>query len=136
MNQGIGALHRAFSNRVDSAVPQQRTPAAGRGGFLDALKERMDSDAPKLKLSKHAEDRLHDRNIELSDNDMNRLGRAAEKAAAKGARMGLMMMGNVNLIVSLQNRTVVTAMAPESEGDVMYTNIDSAVMVGEGQETM
>ena len=51
------------------------------------------------------------------------------KAAAKGARSSLLVMKDVALIVSVTNRTVITAVDGSSLKDNVFTNIDSAVIV-------
>ena len=135
LSQLIGA-QRAASAATARTRPatSPRPNATGQGEFLEALRERMQSETSGLRLSRHAAERLSDRRIELSGADLERLERATEKAAAKGAREALMMMGNLNLIVSLQNRTVVTAMEAGTADDTVYTNIDTAVIVGDGSD--
>ncbi|MHC4886822.1 MAG: TIGR02530 family flagellar biosynthesis protein, partial [Planctomycetota bacterium] len=80
------------------------------GAFQQLLQENIGAKESSLNFSRHAQERLQDREIALTSDDLSRLERATDKAAAKGAHTGLMMMGNLNLIVSVQNRTVVTAM--------------------------
>ncbi|MPN53289.1 hypothetical protein SDC9_200953 [bioreactor metagenome] len=74
--------------------------------------------------------RLESRNIKLNPTDMDKLNRAIEKAAQKGARESLVLMNNdLALIVSVKNKTVITAMDGTSIKDNVFTNIDSAVIV-------
>ena len=61
---------------------------------------------------------------------MNQLKSAVDKAAQKGARESLILMNNdLALVVSVTNRTVITAMDGASIRDNVFTNIDSAVIV-------
>ena len=61
---------------------------------------------------------------------MNQLKSAVDKAAQKGARESLILMNNdLALVVSVTNRTVITAMDGSSIRDNVFTNIDSAVIV-------
>lgn len=82
-----------------------------------------------LKFSAHARERLQMRNIQLSAGDLSRLSSAVDKAASKGARESLLVMDHVAMIVSVTNRTVITALTGESMKDNVFTNIDSAVIV-------
>ncbi|MGI6093387.1 MAG: flagellar protein [Veillonellaceae bacterium] len=83
-----------------------------------------------VKFSQHAMQRLENRNIRLNQTDMDKLNRAVEKAAQKGAKESLVLMNNdLALIVSIKNKTVITAMDGTSIKDNVFTNIDSAVIV-------
>ncbi len=82
-----------------------------------------------LKLSAHAERRLKERNIILNSEDMAKIGDAVTKAAAKGSRESLVMYGNIALVASVKNRTLITAMDGDSLQEHVFTNIDSAVIV-------
>lgn len=133
MNSLAGALSRLIPAQADSATRLAGTAAKGADhlGFKGALKEKMDISSANLQFSKHASARLSDRHIDLSEKDLERLSRATDKAAEKGSKDALMMLGNLNLIVSVNNRTVVTAMQAGEVGDAVYTNIDTAVVVGD-----
>lgn len=135
MSGFTGALQNLMpaSAVAGSAKAQARTDstaAASQGSFTDALNASI-GQGGSLKFSKHAANRLKDRDISLTDGQLASLDRAADKAAEKGARDALMMLGNLNLIVSIGNRTVVTAMQPGESEDAVYTNIDTAVIVGD-----
>ena len=82
-----------------------------------------------LKFSAHAKERLSLRNINLSEGDLARLNEAVNKAASKGARQSLLVMDSQAFIVSVPNRTVITALDGGSMKENVFTNIDSAVIV-------
>lgn len=82
-----------------------------------------------LKLSNHAAKRLEQRGIELKTEQMEKIGSALDKAAAKGAKESLILMQDMAFIVNVKNRTVVTAMDSESMKDNVFTQIDSAVII-------
>jgi flagellar operon protein len=82
-----------------------------------------------LKLSNHAAKRLEQRGIELKTEQMQQIGTALDKAAAKGAKESLILMKDMALIVNVKNRTVVTAMDSESMKNNVFTQIDSAVII-------
>jgi flagellar operon protein len=82
-----------------------------------------------VKFSQHALERLKARNITLSANDQANLEGAVNSVAMKGCKDSLVMMGDVALIVSIKNRTVVTAMDKSQMQGNVFTNIDSAVFL-------
>ena len=51
-----------------------------------------------------------------------------EKARAKGGKETLILLDNVALVVSVANRTVITAMDGDNLRDNVFTQIDSAVI--------
>ncbi|MBX3118797.1 MAG: hypothetical protein KF784_07000 [Fimbriimonadaceae bacterium] len=83
----------------------------------------------RLKLSGHAETRLQSRNIQLEGDQWERVMQGVEKAAVKGAKESLVMVDDVALVVSVKNRTVITAVDKQMLKDNVFTNIDSAVIV-------
>jgi len=115
---------------VRTSEPQQATrqprrvaePVASAASFQQVLK------VAALRFSKHAQDRLAERGLRLSTNDMQRLEGAVDKAAAKGARDSLVLMDDLALVVSVRNRTVVTAVEAGSGQERVFTNIDSVVL--------
>lgn len=100
-------------------------PASGQPSFGQVLTEELSG----LKFSQHAIQRLNSRNIQLDGNDLAKLSGAVDKAAQKGARDSLILMNNLALVVSVKNRTVITAMDGTNIRDNVFTNIDSAVIV-------
>ncbi|MCW2925855.1 MAG: hypothetical protein JWM98_3259 [Thermoleophilia bacterium] len=81
-----------------------------------------------IKWSAHALARLKQRGIELTDAQHTRLETAVDKAVAKGAKDSLVLLDDNALVVSAQNRTVITALGTHQARENVYTNIDSAVI--------
>lgn len=81
-----------------------------------------------MKFSKHANQRLENRNIELSKDQLERLNQGVGQARTKQIQESLVMMDNLAFIVNVKNNTVVTAMEQGESGQV-FTNIDGAVIV-------
>ena len=52
-----------------------------------------------------------------------------EKAAEKGAKQSLFMLRDVAMVVSIKNRTVITAVDRDSMKENVFTNIDSAAVI-------
>ena len=110
--------------------PQPQKPASGQvsnSSFAQVLDEKLPSQG--IKFSQHAQERLKSRNIVLSANDMANLEGAVNNVAQKGGKESLVMMKDAALVVSIKNRTVVTALdRGQMQGNV-FTNIDSAVVI-------
>lgn len=99
--------------------------------FSDILKEKSQIVLPKenVKFSKHAQLRLTDRKIDLSDEQIMRLNEATQKASAKGIKESLVLVDSLAFIVNIPNNTVVTALDRAESLDNVFTNIDGAVIV-------
>lgn len=85
------------------------------------------AESSELKFSKHANERLASRNIDLSDEQLQRLENGAKKASEKGINESLVMVDDLAFIVNIKNNTVVTAV--NNGEDKVFTNIDGAVIV-------
>ncbi|MBN1826860.1 MAG: hypothetical protein JW958_11395 [Candidatus Eisenbacteria bacterium] len=81
----------------------------------------------QLKFSQHAQQRLHSRNVNLGESELSRLGDAVGRAGEKGAKESLVLLDELAFVVSVKNRTVVTAMQSRQSSGV-FTAIDSAVI--------
>lgn len=122
--------------RIPKGVPIQPTgpkqtprtrPGAGQdGSFAKILDTKLQSG--KVKFSAHATKRLEARNIRFTDEQLHNLEEAVEKARSKGGRETLILLDDVALVVSVANRTVITAMNGDNLKDNVFTQIDSAVI--------
>ena len=101
------------------------TPKNG-GGFAGVLESRLNDS--KVRFSGHALERLKERGIKLGENELAKLEGAVSSVAAKGGNESLIMVGDAALLVSVKNRTVITAFDRNNlEGNV-FTRIDSAAI--------
>lgn len=100
--------------------------------FDDILKQKQQvgiNKTTELKFSKHASARLVERNINLTNEQFERLENGTKKAEEKGINESLMIMDDLTFIVNIKSNTVVTAMDQESNNGNVFTNIDGAVIV-------
>jgi len=80
-----------------------------------------------FKFSKHALERLEERKIELTTQEVDKISNAITKAATKGIKETLIIMDNKAFIASVPNRTVITAATDKQLKDNVFTNIDGAI---------
>jgi len=102
-------------------------PGQPGGSFSDVLQKTLQQE-DGLRFSAHAMKRLDDRNIELSLNEMQRLSEGVKRVEEKGGRNSLIMIDDRAFLVSVPNRTVVTAMPKDSSMGNVFTNIDSVLI--------
>ena len=83
----------------------------------------------ELKISSHAANRLKERDIKLSENDLSKIKTAVEDIRVKGGREALILYNNVAYITSVKNNTVITAIDSENLKNNVFTNIDSTIIL-------
>jgi len=115
--QGVGAPGKV------SSVETSPKPKGGTS-FEAVLRREMGG----VRFSAHAEERLRSSRIVLTPEHVQRLNGAVSKAEAKGARESLILIDDLALVVSIKNRTVITAIGPDRLKENVFTNIDSAVI--------
>lgn len=96
--------------------------------FSEHLKQATNS-AEMLKVSKHANERLAERNITISELEWERVSTKVNEAKAKGVKESLVLMDKAALIVSTKNSTVITAMDRMEAKDQLFTNIDGTIVL-------
>ncbi len=109
--------------------PVQIPPGQSFRSVLGGISAAAPPVAEPLKFSAHAMQRLQSRNISLSSEDVAKMNDMADKAAAKGAKNSLFIMRDVAMVVSIKNRTVITAVDSDSMKENVFTNIDSAALI-------
>lgn len=80
-----------------------------------------------VQFSKHASNRLENRNLNLSTEQIKRVEQGILKAKQKGVTDSLVLVDDIALVVNIKNNMVVTAI--QNNSDKIYTNINGAVIV-------
>jgi flagellar operon protein len=115
--------------RIGGTVPPPGAAAAPRpvgASFGDVLAERVA--AAPVRFSGHALQRIERRGISVDPSVLARLGDGVSRAAAKGSRDSLVLVDQTAFVVSVPNRTVITAVDRDHMREHVFTNIDSAVI--------
>ena len=107
----------------ENKIPQQGM------SFEEILHKQGTRSIETVRFSKHAANRLNDRKIELTDEQLERLNDATRKAGEKGIRDSLVLIDQLAFIVNTKNNMVITAMDQTEADENIYTNIDGAVII-------
>lgn len=113
--------------RIERPQAQKPVGQTANSPFAKVLDQKIPSQG--VKFSQHAQDRLKARNITFTATDLANLEGAVNSVAQKGGKESLVMMGDSALVVSVKNRTVVTALDRTQMRGNVFTNIDSAVII-------
>ena len=125
----IRRIQGALEGLPAGAGPEKAKPRAeGSGDFARALEEAKGRPEP-LHFSAHALQRMNQRGIELTPLELEKLEGAVDTAANKGSRSSLVLLDERAFIISVANRTVITALEGSDMKDQAVTQIDSAVIL-------
>lgn len=109
----------------NNKLTQQKNNETANTQFQNLLNEAQQ----KLKISKHASQRITQRNINISDVEWNKIEEKMQVAKSKGLNESLFLTQNAALIINVKNAIVVTALNRTEASNQIFTNIDSAILI-------
>ena len=123
--------------KVNPAVQggaEQGSARVGRGQGaslpMDTFQALLNQAESRTRFSAHAKARIEQRGVDLTADDLTRIDDAVDRMAAKGVRDALIYMSHgLAMVVSVKNRTVITALDDASAKENIFTNIDSAAIL-------
>ncbi len=83
----------------------------------------------KLTISKHAKERMVQRNIQISEDRWAHIEEKILEAGKMGVNDSLVLLQDAALIVSAKNNTVITAMGREEASTHIFTNINGTILL-------
>ena len=98
--------------------------------FADILEARLP--AGTVKMSPDVTAALQLAGIELTPMELDRLGRGIDKLADEGSQEGLLLGDKAGFVVDVPTRTLKTAVPVDEVKNKVFTDIDSAIVIGEG----
>ncbi|MFD2704802.1 TIGR02530 family flagellar biosynthesis protein [Salibacterium lacus] len=129
MSSGIqpGGLHQ-LPHPATSPPKQKAEPSPSGPSFQELLNGQLEKTA-ELKVSRHAQKRLHDRDVIVTEEQWQKISDKLEEARTKGVKDAVVFTDDSALVVSAKNHTVITAMQRDEAADHIFTNIDGTINV-------
>lgn len=128
INSNMLSIEQATNLLLQNSQKKADNYHEGKKISFQEILEQKANISSEVKFSKHANQRLESRNINLSKEQLGRLNQGVTQARDKSINESLVMMDNLAFIVNVKNNTVVTALE-QSEQNNIFTNIDGAVIV-------
>lgn len=82
-----------------------------------------------IKLSTHAAKRISERNLQMDNEEYNKIKDAITKLREKGGKNSLVVTSKAAYIVDVNNNKVITAIDKESIQENVFTKIDSTMVL-------
>ena len=117
------------TERLSNTANQEKTANStekSESSFQDLLNQQIKN---TVTFTKHASIRKEQRNIEVTENDLEKLGNACDQAQEKGIGNALIMMDNSAFIVNAADKRVITVMDKNEMKNKLFNDIDGAVFI-------
>lgn len=121
----VNIQHIPYHPPIQPTV-KQNSSQISKQSFIDHLKQ---ATGESLKISKHASERLNERNISISDREWQQITEKVFEAKDKGVKQPLVLLEQAALIVSAKNATVITALDRTEARQQLFTNIDGTIIL-------
>ncbi len=114
---------------------QVKNGETAEGSFVDFLQQlRQEDPESGVKISSHAQKRIQSREITVDETTLKTLDQVLALGTEKGSRSTLVMAKNQAFILSIKDRTLVTALKKEEMDQYYFTNIDSVFISTEEKD--
>lgn len=118
-------IHHLYHPTIyDQAVKHRQKTAESRKNFSEVLANRQ-----TVKVSKHAKERMVERNIYLNDKQWNALHSKLIEAKQKGVHESVVILNNATLLVNAQKHTIITALNNDEAESKIFTNINGTIIL-------
>ena len=118
-------------NRLTGPGKQQtsKSGVVTSSGFADQFNKELSKPSSDLKISKHAQDRMNERNITISDEKWATISNKVDEARNMGIKDSLVLTDKAAMVVSAQNKTVITVMNREEATKQIFSNINGTIVL-------
>ena len=123
------------ANRFIKPVTTGNPPAAQTSGkteeqrpFSEILAERIKANS-SINFSRHAIQRVAQRNVDLDAEHMERLNEGVRLASQKGLGETLILIDQTAFIVNARNNIVITTVSGQELKGNVFSNIDGTVII-------
>lgn len=116
----------SFSQQNIEKIRERYTDNTGVS-FRDIFESKLKTN--QINISKHAQERILLRGIEIGEKEVNGINKAIELAGSKGVRDSLVIINGKAFVVNVPTRTIITAIEEEDLKNRIFTNIDGAVIL-------
>nr|WP_031335591.1 MULTISPECIES: TIGR02530 family flagellar biosynthesis protein [Virgibacillus] len=123
--------HRIHQISKHAMQPLYKTDKRTEGASFKDILASQQQEIKGLTISKHATDRLQERNIQITEKQWRMIENKVAEAKEKGITDSLVVLEQASLLISTKNNTVVTAMDRNDAMNRIFTNINGTILIEE-----
>lgn len=98
-------------------------------GFKQHFDQAVESINYKLDISKHAQLRMTQRNIDIGSSTWSKIETQIKQAKKMGITDALVLTEQAAFVISAQNNLVITAMKRKEASSQIFTNINGTILI-------
>lgn len=114
---------------TNTSAQTGQTKNSDNEDFKQLLEQELQKSSESLSFSKHALQRINERQIEIEPKLLEQVSNAVDSAAEKGIKDALILGPQTAFIVNVPSKTVITTMNSQDMKDNIITNIDGTVII-------
>lgn len=119
------------SHPITKVNPKNNPLQDTRTLFKQHFQQAVESTNRKLAISKHAQLRMNQRNIDINSTTWSKIEAQIQQAQKMGVTDSLVLTKEAALVVSAKNNTVITAMGRDEASSQIFTNINGTILIDE-----
>ena len=96
--------------------------------FKELLEQKLNEES-EVSFSKHAVERVVERGVDVSSENLERLNQGVKLAEEKGLKEPLILLDSTAFVVKVKNNKVITVVHEDGLKGAVFTNIDGTVMI-------
>lgn len=123
-NLDINTVKKQSINKSSSTIVNEASKESSFKELLNVKQAQVNA----LSFSKHATERIEQRNIDIDESVEGKLNEALEQAKDKGLKNVLVMIDSSAFILNTLSNKVITALNNSELKENIFTNIDGAVI--------
>ncbi|MFG6115114.1 TIGR02530 family flagellar biosynthesis protein [Halobacillus sp. MO56] len=116
-------------HQLHQPLPLPKTQLKQQAAMSEVSFKDVLADVQTLKVSKHAGERLQERNIKISQTQWGNIAHKMSEAKQKGITDSLILLPDAALVVSTKNNTVITAMDRGEAATKIFSNINGTILM-------
>ncbi|WP_458413896.1 TIGR02530 family flagellar biosynthesis protein [Schinkia sp. CFF1] len=121
-------IHQLNYHPLSHIKNQVKKPVDSNGPSFKQLLGNIQEET-SLRITKHAEKRLNERNIKIDQELWHKIEQKVHEAKGKGVSDSLVITDQAALIISAKNNTVITAMDRQEASSQIFTNINGTILI-------
>lgn len=120
-------MHNYIHPLQQQQLTQPKGPPKKVQGQMDF--KQMLSSVEGVKVSKHAELRMAERNIKVDATTWSKISDKMLEAKQKGVTDAVVLLDDYSFVVSTKNNTIITALNQTETANQIFTNINGTIVI-------